>query len=342
MRRSRKPIVIASRRSRLARVQTERVGQALARLHPGIEVEYRWIESEGDQLPGSLADTGGKGLFTRTLERALLLEQADLAVHSLKDLPAGDSPGLTIAAVPRRADVRDCLITRDHAKSLADLPAGAIVGTSSPRRAAQVLRAKPDLRVDVIRGNVETRLNKVLQPQGQPQYDATLLAAAGLLRLGLTEHTTTVLNTDEMLPAACQGALALQCRADDHVTLTRALPLNDPVAATAAHAERQILAMLNADCHSPIAVLVEPTESEQPVKRGNAAPWFRLRVRVMSQDGKTCLELDEKASGKTLRQLVKQVVKDLRGRGARQLMIAGRGVKPLERSAAEFSITNEQ
>lgn len=317
----------------------------MARLHPGVSVEYRWIESEGDQIPGSLANTGGKGLFTRTLERALLLGQADLAVHSLKDLPAGDSAGLTIAAVPRRADVRDCLISREHAKSLAELPAGAIVGTSSPRRAAQVLRARPDLRVDVIRGNVDTRLRKVLEPQDQPQYDATLLAAAGLLRLGLTEHTTAVLSTDQMLPAACQGALALQCRADDHVTLTRTLPLNDPAAATATHAERQILSMLNADCHSPISVLVEPIESEQPVKRGSAVPWFRLRVRVMSQDGKTCLEVDEKTPGKTLRQLVKQTVKDLRNRGGRQLMIAGRGVKPLVRTAAgaaELSITNEQ
>lgn len=328
MRRSRKPIVIASRRSRLARVQAELVGKALGRLHPAVAIEYRWIESEGDQIPDQpLSAHGGKGLFTRRIEQALLSGEADLAVHSFKDLPARDTPGLAIAAVPRRADVRDCLVSREGYAAVDDLPEAAVVGTSSPRRAAQLLRQRPDLRVRLIRGNVDTRLHKVMEGhQGTPLYDAAVLAVAGLQRLGLPEHAAHPLDTDLMLPAACQGALAIQCRADDHVTLTRCLPLNDPAAATAAHAERSVVAALSADCDSPIAVLGEPCEPDAPPRRSNDVHWFRLRVRILSPDGQTCLEADEKVRTKDLRRLVKRVVKDLDAQGARQVLAASRGV----------------
>ncbi|MEX1015761.1 MAG: hydroxymethylbilane synthase [Phycisphaeraceae bacterium] len=332
MRRSRKPIVIASRRSRLARIQAELVGNALAKLHPRLSVEYRWIDSEGDLRPDqSLADVGGKGLFTRSLEKALLAGDADLAVHSLKDIPAVDTPGLTLAAIPARADVRDCLVARDGS-SLAELPADAVVGTSSPRRAAQVLRLRPDLRINLIRGNVDTRLRKVLDAEVDAHghaYDATLLAVAGLLRLGLREHITQPVDLEDVLPAACQGALAIQCRADDHVALTRCLPLNDPTTATAVHAERQVVAALKGDCHSPISVYCQPVPPQARGKRNTDAHWFRLRTRVLSQDGQTCLVTDETTSPKDLRRTVRQTVDTLVEQGARRLLAACRGILAL-------------
>ncbi len=316
MRRSRKPIVIASRRSRLAVAQAERVGQALAKLHPRIAVEYRWIESEGDREAGPLARLGGKGLFTRSIEKALLAEEADIAVHSLKDLPARDVSGLTIAAIPKRADVRDCLIAREPVASVDRLPQGAVVGTSSPRRAAQLLARRPDLRIESIRGNVETRLAKVLDGQHDgADYDATLLAHAGLTRLGLEQHTRVAIDPDVILPASCQGALAIQCRSDDHVTLTRCLPLNNPGGSTAAHAERQIVAGLGAGCHSALAVFVEPTTLQ-----AGDAPGYRVRARVLSHDGRSQIDADNVTPAKELRRLVQHTVRELVRRGARSLL----------------------
>lgn len=335
LRRSQKPIVIAARRSPLARVQAEMVGRALSRLHPKIEVLYKWIESQGDlAVDHSLADCGGKGLFTKDVEKLVLSGEADLAVHSLKDLPAGDTTGLVLAAVPRRADMRDCLITPDGLSSIQDLPQGAVVGTSSPRRAAQLLRLRPDLKIDLLRGNVQTRLDRVLNPQGGKRYDATLLAFAGLSRLGMSEHLSSPIPVDEVLPSACQGALAVQCRANDHVTLTRCLPLNNPEAATAVHAERQVVSGLGGDCHSPIAVLAEQSkEPPVPAKRNADAHWFRLRVRVLSGDGSQCLEIDEQVKTKDLRRLVKRAIKDLTDRGAAKLVKSGREIKPLSGGA---------
>lgn len=340
MRRSRKPIVIASRRSRLARAQAELVGKALAKLHPTIEIQYRWIESEGDRHEGiMLADHGGKGLFTGAIEDALLRGQADLAVHSLKDLPCTDTPGLSIAAVPRRGDVRDCLISAAGYASLDELPHEAVVGTASPRRAAQLLRRRPDLRIELLRGNVDTRLRKVLEEGQGPRYDATLLAIAGLARLGEAQRATVPLDTDLMLPAACQGALAIQCRADDHVTLTRCLPLNDPTTATAVHTERAVVAGMGADCHSPIAVLAEPAKIDAgAAKRNSDAHWFRVRVRVLSSDGQTCIDIDEQTRTPELRRLVKSIIRSLTERGARQVLANARGL-PVRPGAASRPVT---
>lgn len=321
LRRSRKPILIASRTSPLARIQAQMVGRALSRLNPKLELRYLWIESEGDQITtGPLSAHGGKGLFTKAVERVVLSGEADIAVHSMKDVPADeDTPGLQIAAVPKRADVRDALIGHAGPIRLEELSQGANVGTSSPRRAAQLRHLRPDLKLHTIRGNVGTRLEKVM---GQfPLHDATLLAIAGLKRLGLDEHTTAPLGLDQMLPAACQGALGIQCRRDDHVSITRLLPLNDPVAATAIHTERQVVAGLGADCHSPIAVLAEQVDPQKTQARRNAdSHWFRVRARVLSVDGSTMLEADEQCKTRDLRRLVKQILKDLESRGARELL----------------------
>ena len=311
MRRSRKPIVIVSRRSTLARAQAQAVGGALAKLNPGIEVEYRWIESQGDQRTDvPLAASGGKGLFAKAIERALLRRQADIAVHSLKDLPVELTPGLTIAAVPRRGEVRDCLITRPgiDAVDIASLPQGARVGTASPRRSAQLLRLRPDLRIELIRGNVETRLQRVI---ADGAFDATLLAAVGLQRAGFGEHANKLLDPQAMLPAASQGALAVQCRADDHGSLTRCIPLNDPAASTAVHIERQIVAALAGDCHSAIGALAEPADQH-----------VRLRVRVLRADGVECIDLDERFPASKASKAVRAAAQALDDQGAARLLAA--------------------
>ena len=312
MRKSRKPIVIASRRSLLARRQAEIIGAALGRLSPHVTVQYRWIESQADRLTDTpLSDAGGKGLFVRAIEHALLAERADIAVHSAKDLPAGENTqGLTIAAIWPRADVRDCLIAADGAATIDDLPHGATVGTASPRRAAQLLRIRPDLSIQLMRGSVETRLAKVTRDR---ECDATLLAVAGLYRADLQEHAAHPIDPSVMLPAAGQGALAVQCRTDDPVTIRRCLPINDPIAAAAVHAERRLVAALNGDCYSPIAVLGQP--------RGkNAVDGFRLRARVLSRDGTRCLEDDQRTSGKELDKTAKSMAVGLMQRGAQALL----------------------
>lgn len=310
MRRSRRPLVIASRRSPLARAQAEMVGAALQRLHPAVEIGYAWVESAGDRHKDrSLAEAGGKGLFTGAVEAEVLAGRADLAVHSMKDLPARASEvtaGLAVAAVPMREDVRDCLVSHHGAATLDALPRGAKLGTASPRRAAQVLRLRPDLVIELIRGNIETRLAKVLE---RKEFDATLLAVAGLNRGGLSRHARHAIDPSILLPAAGQGALALQCRADDHVTLTRCLPLNHAATAAAAHAERAVVAGLDGDCHSAIAALAEVGPLE-----------IRLRVRVLSKDGQRVAEADQTLPLRRAGKLAEGVLKELRGKGAEKLL----------------------
>ncbi len=305
-------------------MQAEAVGGALSKLNPGVEIQYHWVSSEGDQLQsGPLSEFGGKGLFTRAVDEAVVQEKADLAVHSLKDLPVDPEEavaGLAIAAVPKRGPVQDCLISASGFDRLSDLPGGVVVGTSSLRRASQLLRAKPDIYVDPMRGNVDSRLSKVLSDD-QPRYDAAVLAVAGLKRLGMGEHTTHMLSLDEMLPAACQGAIAITCRATDHVTLTRCLPLNDPASSTAVHAERELVLRLEASCLSAVAVLAERVPpSETRAERNADSHWFRLRARVLSADGATCLEVDEKCKTSDLRHVIRRVGDDLIKRGARELL----------------------
>ncbi len=314
MRRSRRPIVIASRRSPLARIQAESVGQALAKLHTHVAVEYVWIESAGDRFAtANLADVGGKGLFVREIEKALLQEKADIAVHSMKDMPAAPmevTQGLVIAAVPPRADARDCLVTRDGTASIDALPQGAVVGTSSPRRAAQLRHLRNDLRVEPLRGNIDTRLRKVIE---DGVVDATLLAVAGLERGGLAEHASHPVDPNAVLPAAGQGALAIQCRGDDHVTLRRCMPLNHAASSQTAHAERDVVAALRGDCHSPIAVYGQI--------EGDA---LRLRARVLSPDGVQLIEADKSAKLSQAGRLVKRVIRRLRETGAEAILRAAR------------------
>lgn len=309
------------------------VARGLKRLHPTLEVRFVWIESEGDRVTsGPLSAVGGKGLFTKAVERAVLSGKADLAVHSMKDMPADEeTPGLQIAAVPRRADVRDVLVSRSGAATLADLPHGATLGTSSPRRAAQVLRARPDLAIELLRGNVGTRVERATQGPGP---DATLLAAAGLRRLGMVQWLGGALDVETVLPPAAQGALGIQCRRDDHISLTRCLPLNDATTSTAIHAERSVVSGLGADCHSPVAVLAEQVDpAKTQAKRNSDSHKFRLRARVLASDGARLLEVDEVCKTRDLRRLVASAVEDLKARGAVDLLKNCRGL-PLGRAAA--------
>jgi hydroxymethylbilane synthase len=233
-------LVIASRGSQLALWQAHWVQQQLAAL--GYPSRLEIIKTAGDKITDvPLAQVGAKGLFTKEIEEALLDGRADLAVHSLKDLPTELPPGLVLAATPAREDPRDALVGR----RLADLPAGAKLGTSSLRRAAQLRKARPDLRIEPVRGNLDTRLRKL----DAGQYDAIVLAAAGLKRLGWEERIAEILSPDVVCPAVGQGALAIETRAPG---LPASQELNHPPTHSAVTAERALLAALGGGCQVPI------------------------------------------------------------------------------------------
>ncbi len=247
---------LATRGSLLARMQSQLVADELQRRHPGLRVELTVYKTTGDRITDRpLHESGGKGLFTKELEQALLDGAADFAVHSFKDVPVTmplvDQSNLTIAAVPARQDPRDVLVS-GKARQIADLPTGSRVGTGSLRRRCQLLALRPDLRVELIRGNIDTRLGK----QRGGEYDAVVLALAGLVRSNLFDPAGMFpIDSGQMLPSPGQGALALQCRADDAATRQLLAVMNDPVAAACVQAERDIVRALEGDCHSPIAAL---------------------------------------------------------------------------------------
>lgn len=245
-------IIIGTRGSQLALWQTNWVKAEIEKLHPGIEVEVKVISTKGDRvLDVSLPKLGeqGKGLFTKELEDAIFEHRVDLAVHSLKDLPTELPAGLHIGAICKREDVRDALVARGAIKSFNELPQRALIGTSSLRRQAQLLAARPDLVIEPVRGNVDTRLRKL----DEGQYDAIVLAAAGLHRLGHANRITEHLNEELMLPAVGQGALAIETREDDPVIGEIIHALNHEATRLACRAERAFLKGLGGGCLVPIA-----------------------------------------------------------------------------------------
>lgn len=248
-------IRIGTRGSPLALAQAREVQQRLESAHgAGAHTfEIRPIKTTGDRIQDrTLADAGGKGLFTKEIEEALLSGEVDIAVHSMKDMPTLLPDGLTVACFLPREDVRDAFIS-SKAASLAALPAGAVVGTASLRRQAQVLNLRPDLTVVPMRGNVETRLRKLTEGVA----DATLLAMAGLKRLGLTDRVAAAVPLEAMLPAVAQGAIGVETRADDIAMAEVLAPLNHEPTALAVTAERAFLARLEGSCRMPIAGLAE-------------------------------------------------------------------------------------
>ncbi|HVR02548.1 MAG TPA: hydroxymethylbilane synthase [Polyangia bacterium] len=242
-------LIIGTRGSALARWQAAHVARALVAAHPGLEIEERILVTEGDRVQtGAVIELGGKGVWVKEIEDALLAGTIDLAVHSLKDVPAALAPGLALVAIPERADPRDALVSRSGA-GLAALPPGSRVGTSSLRRVCQVRAARADLRVEILRGNVDTRLRKV----AEGVVDAGILACAGLDRLGVAARITERLTVDQMLPAIGQGALALEARAADSRVVALARVLADPMAEVTVAAERALLAGLGVGCRTPVA-----------------------------------------------------------------------------------------
>jgi hydroxymethylbilane synthase len=267
-------IRLGTRASALARWQAEWTAARLRAL--GVEVEILLLRTSGDeQQTGPVAAIGEPGVFTKELERALLKDRIDLAVHSLKDLPTEVPEGLTLGAIPERAPVGDCLVSAKFGR-FEDLPREAKIGTGSARRRAQLLHARGDLRMLDIRGNVDTRIKKMIDGE----FDAIILAEAGLTRLGLEERISERLPLSLMLPAVGQGALGLEIRADDAATLAAIAPLNHSATAAAVTAERSLLAELHGGCLAPVAAW----------GRVEADKLLHLTGAVLSEDGQQRLE----------------------------------------------------
>ncbi|MEL3961854.1 hydroxymethylbilane synthase [Lysinibacillus endophyticus] len=243
-------IIVGSRKSKLALTQTNWFINELKNAGAPFEFEVKEIVTKGDRiLDVQLSKVGGKGLFVKEIEQALYDKEIDFAVHSMKDMPAILPEGLVIGCIPPREDARDAFISKNHVK-FADLPNGAVVGTSSLRRSAQLLQARPDLEIKWIRGNVDTRLAKL----ENEDYDAIILAAAGLKRLGWNDDVVTeYLDVDICLPAVAQGTLGIECRADDEELLAAFAKITDQTTWNEAHAERAFLAAMDGGCQVPIA-----------------------------------------------------------------------------------------
>lgn len=291
-------IRIGTRGSPLALAQARQVAARLSAAH-GLspdQCELVIIKTTGDQITDRpLIEAGGKGLFTKELEEALFAHGIDLAVHSMKDMPAFLPKGLAISGILEREDPRDAFVSVKYS-SLAGVPQGAVIGTSSPRRQAQVLRARPDLRIVPFRGNVQTRLRKLEEGIA----DATFLACAGLNRLGFAQHITAAMDPDVMLPAVAQGAIGIEIRADDNATARLIAPLNDAATALCVTAERAYLAQLEGSCRTPIAGLAELRDGT-----------LQLRGEILTPDGTEAYATTHSGTGQTAMQLGEETAAEL-------------------------------
>ena len=296
---------IATRKSPLALWQAEHVAARLIAAHPGLSVRLLPMVTEGDRIQGSLASVGGKGLFIKELETAILDGRADIAVHSMKDLPAELPQGLVIGAALERADPRDAFVSARHA-TFAALPRGASVGTSSLRRQSQLHHARPDLAIRMLRGNVETRIRKL----DSGEFDAIVLATAGLERLGLAAHIRERLSPDQMLPAVGQGVIGIECR-DDADTRALLRPLEHAPTHTRLDAERAFSARLGGSCQSPIAAYAEFADGR-----------LGLRGFVGSPDGKTIFADSTEGAASDAVSLGTELAERVLAAGAEALLLA--------------------
>jgi hydroxymethylbilane synthase len=292
------PLRLGTRRSPMAMTQSGQVARAITE-QTGREVELVGITSTGDASQEQLTQIGGTGVFVSALRTRLLDGQVDLAVHSLKDLPTGQPSGIVLAAVPVRDDPRDALVSHAHTK-LADLPRGATIGTGSPRRAAQLLLLRSDLRPVPIRGNAGTRLAKV----ASGELDAVVLGYAGLARIGRLDAVSQVFEPDEMLPAAGQGALAVECRSDRADLAALLSCVDDQASRAATTAERGLLAALEAGCAAPIGAYAAGTDV------------LRLRGIVVAADGGMALRGSASGPPTEAARLGSEVAAELLRRGA--------------------------
>ncbi|MBM3994407.1 MAG: hydroxymethylbilane synthase [Planctomycetes bacterium] len=299
------PIRIGTRGSPLALWQARHVADLLRSVDPHFVVELVEIETVGDQVRDvPLVQLGGEGAFTKAIQQALLDRRVDVAVHSLKDLPTFAVDGLTLAAVPKRGPTGDAFVSKKH-RGFAALPAGAIVATSSLRRKAQVLHRRPDLKLVDIRGNVDTRLRKLIEQD----LDATILAQAGLVRLGLADQITEVLDPVWMFPAVGQGALGLECRSEDTGTLAIVGRLNDAWARWSVLAERAMLRGLGGGCHVPIGA-----------RTRIASGVLTLMGVVLPPNGAQRIEADVAGPMQEAEMLGKRLADELLRRGAAALL----------------------
>lgn len=300
-------IRIATRKSALALWQAEYVKSALEQAHPGLCVSLVPMVSRGDKLlDAPLAKIGGKGLFVKELETALLENEADIAVHSMKDVPMDFPEGLGLFCICEREDPRDAFVS-NRFDSLDALPAGSIVGTSSLRRQAQLLARRPDLRIHFLRGNVNTRLAKL----DAGEYDAIILAAAGLIRLGFEDRIRSSISVDDSLPAGGQGAVGIECRTADAEVHALLAPLHHRDTAVRVNAERALNKRLNGGCQVPIACYA--------VLEGDQL-W--LRGLVGQPDGGQLLRAESRAPADEAEQLGVRVAEDLLGQGAETILKA--------------------
>lgn len=300
-------LVIATRKSRLALWQAEHVRARLAELNPGRRVELLPLSTRGDELlEATLASAGGKGLFVKELEAAIAEGRADLAVHSMKDVPVDLPPGFVLAAIMEREDPRDAFVSNAFA-TFADLPAGAVVGTSSLRRAAQIAARHPRLELRALRGNVDTRLAKL----DRGDYAAIVLAAAGLRRLGLAARIRALLETAESLPAAGQGALGVECRVERTDLVAALAPLAHAATTACVRAERAVNRALGGNCSIPLGAYAC---LDQGV--------LRLRALVASPDGRRTARAETCGPADQAEAIGAEVAQRLRERGATEILAA--------------------
>jgi hydroxymethylbilane synthase len=302
---NKKKIRIATRKSELAMWQARHVEALLLAEHPEIEIELLPMVTRGDIiLDQPLAQIGGKGLFLKELEKALLSGEADIAVHSMKDVPMEQVPGLEVEVMLQRANPFDALLGRNGEK-LSDLAAGSVVGTSSLRRQCQLRSLRPDLQVSDLRGNVNTRVRKLQEGQ----YDAIILACAGLDRLGMGALITDTLEPPDWLPAATQGTIGIQCRSDDAGTDALVQPLKDRETVLRTRAERAVATALQGSCQVPLAVYAK-LEGGQ----------LDLSAMVGTPDGSRVLRSQRAAPEELLDNLAVEVTADLREQGAAEII----------------------
>jgi hydroxymethylbilane synthase len=296
---------IGTRGSLLARTQTEWIADRIREANPGLKLEIEIIQTTGDlRRDVPFAAVGTKGMFVKEIEQALLEGRIDLGVHSLKDMPSELPAGLELACVPVREDPFDALIAR-NGRSLKDLPEGAVVGTSSIRRSAQLRHYRPDLRIEELRGNLDTRMRKL----DEGAYDAIVLAAAGLNRLGWGDRITERLTREICVPAAGQGALALETRAGDAATMRRLSRVNDPESADAVRAERAFLAALGGGCSVPAGAHAE-------VRGGRIS----IVAMIAAADGSRLLRAEESDGRERAAALGERIARRLLAAGGEQLL----------------------
>jgi hydroxymethylbilane synthase len=301
-----KTLRIATRKSPLALWQANHIREELLKYWPTLDIELIPMTTSGDRfLKDKLLAVGGKGLFVKELEDALLEHRADLAVHSMKDVPANQPNGLSLASICKRDNPFDALLSLTY-NTLDELPKGAKVGTSSLRRQSQLLAVRPDLCVISLRGNIQTRIQKLQSGE----FDAIILAAAGLERMNLQHLIKEIINDDCMMPACGQGALGIECRTHDKEINALIAPLNDIETALCVSSERYVNALLGGNCHVPLAVFCQTTLDSQ----------ITIRARVGKIDGSLLLNSHQHGVKENALTMAKWCAEDLLNQGARELL----------------------